>query len=151
MLLLMNAEKMQQRIIEIFFLLFIAGNSFAQTNEQKILNRVKQLNDAIFLNKDSIALERLLADKLSYGHSGGKIENREEMIRNAVNSSTTYTNFVMDSATVFFEGNTAIVRHVLKAITNDKGKEGQLHLGVLQVWIKQNRQWKLTARQSVKL
>lgn len=146
-----NAEKMQRQIIKIFFLLFIAGNSFAQTNEQKILNRVKQLNDAIFLNKDSVALDRLLAGKLSYGHSGGKIENREEMIHNAVNSPTTYKNFIMDSATVFFERNTAFVRHVLKAITNDKGKEGQLHLSVLQVWIKQNKQWKLTARQSVKL
>ena len=67
------------------------------------MKRVKQLNDAIFFNKDSIALERLLAGKLSYGHSGGKIENRKEMIHNAVNSATTYNDFVMDSATVFLK------------------------------------------------
>ena len=133
-------------------LLLVAINSFSQSNEEKVLQRVKKLNDAIFMNKDSMALEGLMADKVTYGHSTGKVEDRKMMISDAVNSKQTYTNFVMDSATVFFEGNkTAIVRHVLRAISTENGKEMPLHLNVLQVWVNQNDQWKLTARQAVKL
>jgi ketosteroid isomerase-like protein len=75
------------------------------------------------------------------------------MISGAVHSTSTYKDFVMDSATVFFqEKNTAVVRHVLRAISVDKaGKESPLHINVLQVWVKQKKQWKLTARQAVKI
>jgi hypothetical protein len=154
----MNAKAMQQLTIKhmkkifLFLFLTIAIQSSAQTDEQKVLQRVKQLNDAIFINKDSMALEGLLADKVSYGHSGGKVENRSEMIHGALINGSTYANFMMDSASVFFENKTAIVRHVLKATSIDKeGKQSPLHLGVLQVWINQNKQWKLMARQAVKL
>jgi hypothetical protein len=74
------------------------------------------------------------------------------MIHGAISNPGTYSNFVMDSATVFFENNAAVVRHVLKAIAIDKeGKQTPLHLNVLQVWVMQNKQWKLMARQAVKL
>ena len=134
-------------------LLLVAIKSFSQSsNEEKVLQRVKQLNDAIFMNKDSMALEGLMADKVTYGHSNGKLEDRKMMISDAVNSKQTYTNFVMDSATVFFEGNkTAVVRHVLRAVSTENGKEAPLHLNVLQVWVNQYNQWKLIARQAVKL
>ena len=155
----MNAEITQQLInkhmkkLFLFLFVAIAIRSSAQTNEQKVLDRVKQLNTAIFVNKDSVALDGLMAEKVTYGHSSGKIENRPEMISGAVHSPSTYKNFMMDSATVFFEGkNTAVVRHVLKATSVDmQGKESPLHLGVLQVWVMQNKQWKLMARQAVKL
>ena len=144
--------KLMKKII-LFLLAFAAIKSFAQTDEQKVLDRVKQLNTAIFINKDSVALEGLMADKVTYGHSSAKIENRFEMIVGAVHSPSTYKNFMMDSATVFFEGkNTAVVRHVLKATSVDmQGKESPLHLNVLQVWVMQKNQWKLMARQAVKI
>ena len=137
----------------LFLFLAIAIHSLAQNDEHKVLDRVKQLNDAIFMNKDSVELDGLMADKVTYGHSGGKVENRSEMISGAVHSPSTYKNFAMDSATVFFEGkNVAVVRHVLKATSVDReGKESPLHIGVLQVWVMQNKQWKLMARQAVKL
>ena len=140
---------------KLFVVLFLALtiHSFGQTDEQKVLDRVKQLNTAIFINRDSVALEGLMADKVTYGHSSAKIENRSEMIAGAIHSPSTFKNFMMDSATVFFEGkNTAVVRHVLKATSVDmQGKESPLQLNVLQVWVMQKNQWKLMARQAVKL
>jgi hypothetical protein len=135
-------------ILSLVFVIQASG----QTEEKNIWQRVKQLNEAIFIAKDSVALEGLLADKLTYGHSGGKIEDRREMIHGAVSSATTYNNFRMESPTVFFQKNTAIVRHELQAVSVDKeGKQSPLHIGILQVWVKQSKQWKLTARQAVKL
>jgi hypothetical protein len=144
--------KYMKKII-LFLLAFVAIKSFGQTDEQKILDRVKQLNAAIFINRDSVALEGLMADKVTYGHSSAKIENRSEMIAGAIHSPSTYKNFMMDSAAVFFQGKTtAVVRHVLKATSVDaQGKESPLHLNVLQVWVMQGNKWKLTARQAVKI
>ena len=136
----------------LFLFLALTIQSSAQTDEQQVLQRVKQLNDAIFIAKDSVALEGLLADKVSYGHSTGKIENRQEMIHGAISNTGSYSNLAMEELTVFFENKTAIVRHVLKATAIDKdGKLSPLHIAILQVWVKQKKQWKLTARQAVKL
>ncbi|MEO6452459.1 MAG: nuclear transport factor 2 family protein [Ginsengibacter sp.] len=134
-------------------LLLVTINSFSQSsNEEKLLQRVKQLNDAIFINKDSMALEGLMADRVTYGHSTGKLEDRTTMIRAAVSSKQLYTDFVMDSATVIIERNkTAVVRHVLRGVSTQDGKASPLHIGVLQVWVNQHNQWKLMARQAVKL
>jgi hypothetical protein len=136
----------------IIFFLVLTIQSLAQTKQERVLMQVTKLNNAIFGVKDSIALEELLANKVSYGHSSGKIENRQEMIHGAVSNTGSYTNFFMEGATVYFEKNTAIVRHVLSATSIDKeGKQSPLHIGILQVWVKQKKQWKLTARQAVKL
>jgi ketosteroid isomerase-like protein len=43
------------------------------------------------------------------------------------------------------------VRHIFSAVTNDGGKPGEAHLSVLMVWMKQKGQWKLLARQAVKV
>ena len=118
------------------------------------MNNIAALNKAVFTDldkRDSVALEKLLAERVTYGHSGGLVENKQQMIRHAVVSQMTYGDFRMENATVFFEGNSAVARHELKAKTFENGKEGVLHLNVLQVWVKTGRSWLLLARQAVKL
>ncbi len=137
----------------IILLTFFSLTAIAQGKaEQKILQQIKALNGAIFVNRDSVVLAGLVDEKVTYGHSGGKIENKAEMVHNAMVSPTTYKDFGMSEVSIYVEGKTAIVRHVLKAKSFDAaGKEGVLHLNVLQTWIKKNKQWILVARQAVKL
>ncbi|HYE55676.1 MAG TPA: nuclear transport factor 2 family protein [Chitinophagaceae bacterium] len=133
-------------------LLIVSSGLFAQSKkEQEVWQRIEQLNTAIFVKKDSAALAGLLAENVTYGHSGGKIEGKAEMIKNAVHNETTYREVGMDKTSIFFEGNMAIVRHVFNAMQNEKGKESPLKLSVLHVWQKQGKEWKLLARQSVKM
>ncbi|MBN8720113.1 protein of unknown function [Hydrobacter penzbergensis] len=135
--------------------LFMTLAVAAQTAQEKqVLNNIAALNKAVFTDldkRDSATLDRLLSEKVTYGHSSGLIENKQQMIRHAVSSPTTYGDFRMENATVFFEGNTAVSRHELKAKTFENGKEGVLHLGVLQTWMKIGKLWRLVARQAVKL
>ncbi len=144
-----------KKIIAIAALLVTAFVSAQTGKEQEVLNNIHALNTAIFADvsaRDSAALEKLVSPKVTYGHSSGLIENKQVMIHHAMVSPATYEGFKMDSATVFFEGNnTAVSRHILKAKTFENGKEGVLHLGVLQVWTKAGKEWKLLARQAVKL
>ena len=113
--------------------------------------QVNRLNAAIFRDKDSLALDRILNETVTYGHSSGKVENRSEMIAGAIHNKASYRDFRMENFTVFFENKkTAIVRHILKAITIENGSESPLNLNVLQVWVKKKREWKLAGRQSVR-
>ena len=140
-----------KKIITILFLAS-AFQVFGQTEEEKVLDRVKQLNESIFGKRDSLALEGLMADKVTYGHSVGRIENRQEMIQAAISNPGSYSGVMMEGATVFFVNKVAVVRHVLKATSIAKdGSQSALNINILQVWVKQKKQWKLTARQSVRI
>ncbi|MFL9481259.1 nuclear transport factor 2 family protein [Chitinophagaceae bacterium LWZ2-11] len=136
----------------ILIILFMAltVNSFAQTKEQEVLKNVKELNEAVFITKDAAALEKLLDDKVTYGHSSGKVEEKSVMIRNAVSSTMTYPDFRIDSISVVVENNTAVVRHLIRSKTLDKGVDGTLNLGILLVFVNEKGTWKLIARQAVK-
>jgi len=96
------------------------------------------------------ALSALVADDLSYGHSGGKVDTKTSFIADLLSSASDFVTIAITDQTVKIVGNDAIVRHTLTADTNDSGKPGKVTLKVLGVWQKQAGQWKLLARQAVR-
>lgn len=154
----MPAERSNKQLgmKKLFSLLLLMSIAFAVTaqsrNEKVITEKVLALNKAIFADKDSIALNNLLAKEITYGHSGGKVETRAEMIHGAISNKSVYANLATNNITVLFAKNTAVTRHVITANeTAADGKITPLKLNVLQVWIKEKKDWKLLARQAVKL
>ena len=124
----------------------------AQSKEEQVLQNVKLLNSTIFGSKDSAVIDGLLAKTLSYGHSGGGIENRETALRNASKNGNVYSKLeARDFSVDFADKNVAVVRFVTSFIQNTKGNDIPLTLHMLQVWKKESGKWKLTARQAVKL
>ena len=142
-----------------FFCLFIAiimdtQQSSAQntTAVNEVANKVEQLRKAM-VSADSITLAGLTSDELSYGHSGGQLQNQQEFIHAFTSGASVFVSIEFTNQTIRVVNNTAIVRHMLFAATNDKGKgPGTVKLGVLLVWIKNSSgEWQLLARQAVKL
>ena len=135
-----------------FVLLFIAtaALSIGQTKEeQAVAAAVASLRQAM-IDGDSVMLDKLTDDKLSYGHSGGHIQDKAEFIQSFTTGASDFVTIDLTEQTISISGNTAIVRHKLTANTNDKGKQPTtVKLGVLTVWQKQHGQWKLLARQAV--
>lgn len=122
----------------------------AQSKQEKaVANAVEQLRKAM-IDADKTALENLVADDLSYGHSGGHIDDKKEFVEKIVSGRSDFVTMDITEQTISISGKTAIVRHKLNATTNDGGKPGEVHLLVLLVWQKQNGHWKLLARQAVK-
>ncbi len=120
--------------------------------DSKIEDKVQALNKAIFVQKDSLALENLLGKEIIYCHSGGKVESRQEMIKNALANASTYSDVKTEITNVVSEKKFIVVRHIITATENLKdGKTSPLKLGVLQTWIKEGKDWKLIGRQAVKL
>jgi ketosteroid isomerase-like protein len=118
--------------------------------ESAVTKTVEQLRKAM-IDPDKPVLEKLTADNLSYGHSSGKIENKASFIENIANGNSDFVTIDLSEQTISVTGKTAIVRHILKAKTNDGGKPNEVHLRILLVWQKQGSQWKLLARQAVKV
>ncbi len=142
---------MKRNIIVGCFLCLGFMSVSAQNLRQEIVNKTEALNKAVFITKDSAALENLLSEKVTYGHSNGKLQNKQVMIHNAIIDVMTYPGIKMDGTVVVVDGNTAIVRQVIKSKTINKGVEGTLNLGILLVWVNEKKDWKLIARQAVKM
>jgi ketosteroid isomerase-like protein len=126
---------------------------FAQTkNEVAVLASVRSLHAAIFIDKDSAAIENLLAAEVTYGHSGGKLENRREAVENCSRNKSTYTNLNQNGISVSINGKTAVTRYLLTGTeTKPDGKSTELKLNIFQVWVKEKKGWKMMARQAVKV
>lgn len=137
----------------IIFLLtpFIISFSFAQSkHERNVAIAVEELKNAM-IHANSSMLERYTSEKLSYGHSSGKVEGQESFIQSLTSGASDFVTIDLTEQTIFVNGKTAIVRHKLSATTNDAGKPGSVKLSILLVWQRENGEWKLLARQSVKL
>ena len=96
------------------------------------------------------ALTALVADDLSYGHSGGRVDTKDSFI-DLIAGKSEFVTIAITDQTIKVVGNTAIVRHTLTADTNDAGKPGKVQIKILGVWQQQGGQWKLLARQAVRV
>ncbi|MDQ0571362.1 hypothetical protein QFZ42_003196 [Variovorax paradoxus] len=98
------------------------------------------------------ALGALVADDLSYGHSGGRVDTKASFIGDLVAGKSDFVSIAITEQTIkVVGGDTAIVRHTLAADTLDSGKPGKVALKILGVWQKQGGDWKLLARQAVRI
>ena len=100
---------------------------------------------------DRTALEKLSSDYLSYGHSGGHVENKAEFVEAIASGTSDFLTIDISKQSIDVTGKNAIVRHQLDAKTMDKGKPGEAHLNVLYVFRKENGEWKMLARQAAKI
>ncbi len=122
----------------------------AQTKQETaVANAVEQLRNAM-VKADSVMLDQLTMDELSYGHSGGHVDDKKEFVQKLTSGKSDFVSINFSEQTITVSGKTAVVRHKLNAFTNDNGKPGEVHLLVLLVWQKTDGKWKLLARQAVK-
>ncbi|MDI9365380.1 MAG: nuclear transport factor 2 family protein [Flavobacterium sp.] len=142
-----------KKILTLLILVVMAADAKAQAkDEQLISSKVQAFNKAIFIEKDTAILSQLLATEVTYGHSGGNLHNRTEMLKDVMDNTKTYSDVKTEVGTILFSGKSVVVRHIISAMQKDKdGKVSPLKLQVLQVWVKEKKAWKLLARQAVKL
>ena len=118
-------------------------------NEAAVNAAVEALTKAM-LQADRGALERLVADQLSYGHSSGTIQSKAVFVDVIVSKKTVYKSINLTDMKVSVVGSNAVVRHTWDSVSESGGKSNASHIGVLQVWAKQDGKWKLLARQAFK-
>jgi hypothetical protein len=105
----------------------------------------------LMIDPDKGKLEALIADDLSYGHSGGKLDTRTSFIADLLSGASDFVTIDITDQTVRAVQNVTLIRHTLTAKTNDGGKPGNVKINILQVWQQQGGEWKLLARQAIRL
>lgn len=141
------------RIILVFLLvtLFSIESLSAQLKaEAAVLKRVEALRRAM-IDADAAALDELVSDDLSYGHSNAVVEDKKRFREKLITGESDFITMELSELTVKTSGKTALVRCRLEGQTRDGGKPGQAKLHVLMVWQQKGGQWKLLARQATKL
>lgn len=118
--------------------------------ESEVENAVVALNNAL-TEPDKNSLEAMTDEALTYGHSSGKIQDREEFIDDLVNGPFDFLSVGTADESIHISGDTAIARHVLSAKGTNKGEPAEVHLGIILVFQKRNGEIRLLARQAYKL
>ena len=127
-----------------------AATGSSASAEQSVAAAAEKLRVAM-IDPTPAALTALVANDLSYGHSGGRVDTKDSFIGDLIVGKSDFVTIAITDQTIKVVGNTAIVRHTLTANTNDSGKAGKVQIKILGVWQQQGGQWKLLARQAVRV
>lgn len=134
------------------FSIFVVSILFAQkNNDQQSVAEVSEKLRLAMISGDKAVLESLILPELTYGHSGGHIDDAKEFVEKLVSKKSNFLTIENTNQNIQIVDKTAIVRNHLFAKTADLGKEpGEVSLDILYVWQKTKDGWKLLARQAVK-
>lgn len=131
-------------------LLLIMTTQAQSKQETEVANVVERLRKAM-VDANRTDLNAIASEKLSYGHSTGRVESKQEFVENIATGKSDFVSIELKDQAITVSGNTAVVRHELHAKTNDGGKPGEAHIKILLVFQKQGGKWLLLARQAVKM
>ena len=131
--------------------LLLSGSASAQAgDEAAVIAAVETLRQGIFA-ADKAKLAQVAADQISYGHSDGRAETKDQFINGVLNRKQTVKSLAFPELKVAVVGNAAIARHIYLSESELEGKTTNTRIGALQVWQKQDGAWKLLARQGFRL
>lgn len=151
-------------IISILFVLAACGNpsedgkarEVSFTIGEKAKHTVADIEQVVYeynaamIAKDTAALSSLLHDKLTYGHSNGWVEGKEEQMANLYNGTITYHKIDQPELEVIMTGDVATVRGNGIFDVDYKGSEHLVFdLNVMQTWVWEDVRWQMVNRQSV--
>lgn len=137
-------------IFTISFLIAFVVFGQKKNDKDVVADAAEKLRLAM-VSGDKAMLESLILPELTYGHSGGHIDDATEFVEKLVSKKSDFVTIDITNQTINIVGNTAIVRHHFYATTADFGKApGDVTLDIVLVWVKTGKNWKLLARQAVK-
>jgi hypothetical protein len=126
---------------------FVFAN--AQTEEEKLTTALKEFHQAL-VNKNTTSINQQTDKALSYGHSNGWVETKADVIKDLETGYLVYHSYKEDSLKISINESVANVRFVADISATMNGNDTNVHLKVLEVWVKKGKRWILFARQGVR-
>ncbi|MEH6681091.1 MAG: nuclear transport factor 2 family protein [Sediminicola sp.] len=118
--------------------------------QAEVVAAVDSLNAAI-IHPEEGRLKNMTAEDLTYGHSSGLVQDREEFISDLIGGNFDFLEIALTEQTVHIYGKTAIVRHTFSSRATNKGEPAAIKIGNLLVFQVLDGKLKLIARQAFKL
>ena len=152
----MNVSRRDFAVAGVFALgassLLLSGSAVgaAAADEAAVAQSIETLRQGM-LQADKAKLDQVVASQISYGHSDGRSETKEQFINGVMTRKAVVKSLAFPELKVAVAGNAAIARHIWLSESELDGKATTTRIGVLQVWQKQDGDWKLLARQGFSL
>ncbi len=133
--------------------LMFSALGFAQAGkaDQQVLQAEKD-RFAAMIKGDRAALEKLLADDLTYTHSSALFETKEQFIKSVTSGNIDYVSIVPSESDwkVRVNGNTAIVNGVAAVNVIDTGKDLKIKIRYTTIHTNRGGTWQLQAWQATR-
>jgi len=134
-------------IISLFFASLVVA---AQVDSIALKDAMTKLDKAL-LEKDQMTLKTVLHSEVSYGHSNGWIQSKNDILNDFTSGKLIYNKIENNSsAIVKLNKKYATVKTNTNAEGVVNGTAFKLTLHIMQFWIKTKKGWQLIARQSAK-
>ncbi len=121
-----------------------AVGAFAESSDEAAVRAAHDAFVKAAREGDAATLGKLLADGLQYSHSNALLEDKQTCIAALVKQRN---NFEIHSQTIRVYGKTATIR----AKATAHGAAGDTPLMVLQVWVKNGKNWQMVERATTRL
>jgi hypothetical protein len=131
--------------------LLLGGTADAQAGDEAAVAENVEILRKGLLEADRAKLDRVTAAQISYGHSDGRVETKEEFIKAVLTRKQVVKSLAFPELKVAVVGSAAVARHIYLSESERDGKATTTRIGALQVWQKQDGGWKLLARQGFRL
>ncbi len=137
----------------LLFFLLLSANALllSQNKSQETIAALERQRFEAMTHKDIAFLQGVLTGDVTYSHSNGLVETKEEHLENIKSGRIVYEEMELEESKVRMYRKTAIVNGVVRVKGLYKNAPFNIRLGYTDVYVKQKRKWKLAAWQSVKL
>ena len=144
-----------RRLVLFAMMLALAPSMLAQSAAGKVEQQVLQAEKdrfAAMIKGDRPALEKLLADDLTYTHSSALFESKEQFIKSVTSGNIDYVSIVPSESDwkVRVNGSTAIVNGVAAVNVIDTGKDLKIKIRYTTILTNRGGSWQLQAWQATR-
>jgi hypothetical protein len=143
-------QKLKRLIFTIFCL--ILAQSFNQADaEDALIQEIEQTENRriqAMLRGDADVLERILSEELTYTHSHGKVETKQEFLNVFKSGKLKYKSIDRKDVKTHIYGNVALITGRAMLKVNFEGKDFISPVRFTAVYVKQDGIWQMVAWQS---
>src|SRR5262245_45384162 len=101
----------KRNFLSIILIIVFSNFINAQTKDEASVAKASEELRVAMVNGDRAELDRLAAEQLSYGHSGGHIDDKKEFVEKIASGKSDFVTIDISEQTISISGKTAIVRH----------------------------------------
>jgi ketosteroid isomerase-like protein len=116
------------------------------------VGRLDEERTEAMVKGDLAALERLLADDLTYAHSSTKVDTKAVFIENLRSGASKYRGFQREESNTRLFGDSAVNTGVATVSVENQGQApATFKIRYTDVWVKRDGKWQMVAWQSTRL
>lgn len=105
----------------------------------------------VLLAADFAAVDRLLADELTYTHANAKVDNKRAYLEPFLSGRTRYQRLEPSEGAIRVYGETAVLTGRMLSVALVAGSESRTDLRFTSVWIFRDGRWQMAAWHSARV